>query len=109
MATDTFIPFPEPSEPTDAFGVDRGWREVRRYPPGQPDDSDIVEAVIYVSRMPAEFYKVESEALLAPLTTGSGSEMARLADSIAQAIVSGMLGQNQFVTGYAGPDREVSQ
>jgi hypothetical protein len=88
------LPYPEPNEATIGMGIDREWRQVRRYP--VPADGDGYGAVVSVSRMPAHFYRVESEGgLLAPLTTGSGAEMLRLADSIATAIAGGMLGQDR--------------
>lgn len=48
---------------------------------------------VWVARMPAEFYQIESDGLAHPLTTGSSDTMRDLAISIAEAIASGMLGQ----------------
>jgi hypothetical protein len=85
------LPYPEPNEATIGMGIDREWRQVRRY----PADGDGYDAVVSVSRMPAHFYRVESEGLLTPLTTGSGADMLQLADTIATAIAGGMLGQDR--------------
>ena len=64
---------------------DKGWREVRRYPTDLGHD-----VVVYVHRLPADFYRIESPELSSALTTGSGC--AELAERIAQALADGLLG-----------------
>ena len=64
------------------------WREVRRY----QSTGDGHEAIVSVVRLPARFWRIECPDLDLDLVTGSGSDMARLADSIAGAIAEGTLG-----------------
>lgn len=76
-----------PSWPGSPFIADPGWTEVARYPATVEEASEVV---VYVQRMPAKFFKIESAALVAPLTTGSVEP--EFVESIAKAIAGGMLG-----------------
>lgn len=71
--------------------VDRDWREVRRY--GAAEEGH--EVIVSVARYPARFWRVECPDLDLDLSTGSGSRMAELADSIATAISGGRLGETE--------------
>jgi hypothetical protein len=67
--------------------TDWTWREVARYTPGHEDGG---EAVVYVVRAPAMFWR-----LACPdknITCSTGSDMHGLVHDMAAAIAGGMLG-----------------
>lgn len=76
-----------PGDDSGPFGpTDRDWKLVRTYP------SQVEERIaeVYVRRWPAMFWRVRGAGV--DLSTGSGREMAELADAMARAIADGMLG-----------------
>src|SRR5262249_54134707 len=72
----------------DLFATDRSWRRVRTYGPTSEDGH---AAVLYVSEMPARFYRVRCDDFGVDFSTGSGDAMRILAQEIAEAIAGGML------------------
>lgn len=67
---------------------DLGWREVRRFRPRRKSAGRL--AIAYVHRMPAVFWKVEIPDARVAITTGS--DMAELAEAIAEAFAAGQAG-----------------
>lgn len=89
---------PAPENPADrgftssVFGLayDPEWREVKAY---EPATSDGHRAVVMVSRLPAQFWRVICPDLGIDMATGS--DLGDLATAMAEAIADGCLGPRE--------------
>ena len=71
--------------------VDREWRLLREIKCQTGDGAgDGADAKVWVSRWPAQFYRLTTGDI--EITTGSGSEMGVLMLALAEAIADGMIG-----------------
>lgn len=74
--------------------VDPPWRPVAFYPARCEEAGEVT---VYVSRLPAMFYRIDCPKLGVSLATGSGGHF--LADTIAAALANGMLGAGEEPSG----------